>query len=315
MSRVHFIVNPRASNGRCGRVWRRVIAPALAEKQQSHEVLSTERGGHAIELAEACVGHADVVVSVGGDGTHNEVATGLLRAGDRAPWPKLGCLTLGTGGDFRRTLGLPRAPLEQLDHMLSGLDRPKKGDLGKLTYLDHDGQERVRAFINIASFGLSGEVDERVNRTTKAFGGFASFLIGTLRAAVGYKNRPVSLSIDGGPTQTYRIYTVAVANGQYFGGGMRVAPAADPCDGLFDVVVMGDLRFGESLRAGPAIYQGAHVDFDKVEVVRARTVTATSDVRVLLDVDGEQLGCLPASFEMLPECLDVLGMAEGRSVP
>lgn len=306
-----FVVNPKASNGRCGRIWRRRIVPWLRREGHEYEVRRTESGGHAIELAQALSRENRAIISVGGDGTHNEVVTGLLRAapdgGGSAP---VGFLTLGTGGDFRKTLQLPPDPLAQLEHILLDLasGRSRRLDLGRIRYTAHDGSETERGFLNIASFGLGGEVDDRVNRTTKMLGGFASFLIGTMRATLAYRNRTVRIRLDGRDLGEHTVMNVAVANGRFFGGGMHIAPTARPDDGLFDVVILGDFRLLESLRLAPKLYEGAHLEHAKSEIHRGRKVEAESDEEVLLDVDGEAPGRLPAVFEVVPEAIRVVGV-------
>lgn len=305
-----FIINPNASNGRCGKVWMREIDAELRRLGIRYREHRTRASGDAVALAQQLARPYATLVSVGGDGTHNEIVGGLLAGGLPLEGLRVGFLTLGTGGDLRKTLGLPTDPLAQLGAILSdaaaALTRPL--DVGRLTYTDHAGVQRCRGFVNIASFGIGGEVDDRVNRTTKALGGFASFLIGTMRATIAYRNRSVRLKIDGQDLGEQRIFNVAVANGQYFGGGMHVAPNAKPDDGLFDVVVIGDIRLPEVLISGPRIYRGTHLGLDKVWERRARFVEASSDETVLLDVDGEQLGRLPATFEVVPEAIRVLGV-------
>ncbi|RMF13665.1 MAG: diacylglycerol kinase family lipid kinase [Candidatus Dadabacteria bacterium] len=308
MSKAVFIVNPRASNGRCGRIWRNILAPWLEREHPGHDVRLTERGGHATDLAREAAAAGRAVISVGGDGTHNEVVSGLL-ASDRIGNIVFGCLTLGTGGDFRRTLQLPRDPIEQAAELLQDLadGQTIAIDAGRLEYIDHDGQQATRGFLNIASFGIGGEVDDRVNRTTKMFGGFASFLIGSIRANFAYRNRPVRITIDGKELPVAKVFNVAVANGRFFGGGMQIAPNALPCDGLFDIVSLGDLTFAQKLAFASRVYRGTHLSVPGVEVRRGRVVKAVSDDVVLLDVDGEQPGRLPATFSIVPEALLLLG--------
>lgn len=182
----------------------------------------------------------------------------------------------------------------------------KKIDAGRVRYTAPAGRELTRYFINIADFGIGGETVARVNRTTKVFGGFLSFLWGAGVTMVKWKNKDVRIKIDDGPVQERRIQNVVVANGQYFGGGMWVAPQAVPDDGLFDIVMFGDISLGESLRNGARIYKGTHLEMEKVSRVRAKKLWASSEENVLIDMDGEQPGFLPASFEVLPKAISLL---------
>jgi YegS/Rv2252/BmrU family lipid kinase len=300
------VVNPGSAGGRTERRWPQ-LREVLHEAYGPFETRFTRAPGDATTLArDALTAGADTVVALGGDGTINEVANGFFD-GVRpiAPHAALGILPAGTGGDFIRTLGIPRAFADAARALRDSA--PRSIDVGRLTYVDEGGVERVRHFINIASFGIAGLVDRYVNQSSKALGGKLGFMVATIRAAASYQNAPVKLVLDQGAARQGRIYTVAVANGRYFGGGMKVAPDAQLDDGWFDVVTMSDMGMGDVLLRGLDIYSGKHLKNPKVQVARARRVEATADDgrEVLLDVDGEQLGRLPATFELLAAALKV----------
>ena len=273
----------------------------------------TQAPGDATRLARAAVTNgAEVVVAVGGDGTIHEVANGFFD-GERAVRPEaaLGVLPFGTGGDFRKTIKVPRQ-LEDAGRVLAR-GRRQTIDVGSLSYRKGGarGAPERRLFVNIASFGIGGLVDQIVNTSSKMFGGRVSFLMGTARAALRYKNQRVRMVFDGDEEQFVEatINNVAVANGQYFGGGMHIAPEAQLDDGQFDVVTLGDLSPMDFLRDGHRVYRGAHmgmskVSFRRAKKVEARPVDANEDV--LLDVDGEAPGALPATFTVLPRAIDLI---------
>lgn len=308
--RTVVIVNPRSQNGALGRRWA-ALARELRREVGAFEDVLTRAPGDATRLArEALDDGAEIVVAVGGDGTVNEVANGFFDAEGTAVHPEaaLGFLPFGTGGDFRKSVGIPRE-FGPAARVLSTARR-RAIDVGHLRYTAADGSEAGRVFVNIASFGMSGVVNEYVNSTTKAFGGTVSFLLATARAGLRYRNQRVRLVFDGdeaaGIDRT--ISTVAVANGRYFGGGMKVAPDAELDDGAFDVVVLGDLGALDMAMNGPRLYAGTHLQLDKIELRRARELRATPLGRdpVRLDVDGETPGCLPASFRLLPRALTLM---------
>lgn len=291
--RIVYLVNPASQNGATGRLW-----PDIAKHlPRAAEVLRTTGPGEALTLARAATdGGADLVVSVGGDGTLNEVVSGLMLVPEKKR-PALAMVPQGTGGDFRRTLGYPTHPAAI--GALINRGRTRALDVGRLQYRPHGGGDAVRHFINICSFGLSGKVDEAVNGTSKALGGKASFLIGTIRAFLSYRPADVEVSLDDGPWEKRKITTLAVANGRAFGGGMFMAPTADPADGLFEVVSVapGGIK---DVFAMSQLYKGDHIGEDNVRYESAKRVRAKSDTNVLLDVDGEQLGSLPIEIELLP---------------
>jgi YegS/Rv2252/BmrU family lipid kinase len=300
--RSYFVVNPHAAAGRTGRVW-----PAI--KSQAEALLGpvdfglTERQGHAVMLTRAALKEGfEMIVAVGGDGTNNEVVNGFFED-DRVINPEavFAVVCSGTGSDLIKTVGVPRE-FEKSLPLLAGREA-KATDVGRMIFHDHHGRETRRYFINIASFGVGGEVDERVNRTSKILGGRASFLWASLLGSLAYKNKPVTITLDNGEPLERTVFNVAVANGRFFGAGMQTAPHAAVDDGLFDVVILGDLALVDQIKLMSAIYKGQHLTQPKVESFRCRTVRATSPERVLLDVDGEQPGMLPAAFEIIPAAL------------
>jgi diacylglycerol kinase family enzyme len=218
------------------------------------------------------------------------------------PGASFAMVPFGTGGDFRRTMAIP---LETVDAAaVIKANKTRKIDVGKLTYTTRDGATKLRMFINIASFGVSGVVDRLVNESGKKLGRL-SFMLATARATWAYKNQRVQLIFDNDASTRVEatINTVAVANGKFFGGKMKVAPHAEVDDGLFDVISMGDLTFGDLVKSGRRLYEGTHLSMDKVSSRRARVVEAQPiepKAIVELDVDGEAPGLLPAKFEIVP---------------
>jgi YegS/Rv2252/BmrU family lipid kinase len=298
--KITFIVNPNAAKGSTGREWPRIKAAAKDRLGpfQSH---ITAKPAEATRFARTALrAGAELVVCVGGDGTLNEVINGFMGADGHAvrPAAALGFIPRGTGCDFRRSALVPRDVNEALDLICASEARPI--DLGHLEYTDHNGAPARRYFHNVTSFGLGGEVDERVNRSGNLFGGFVSFIWATLVSLLIYSKKDIHLRVDNGYDQQVTSWNVAVANGQYHGGGMWVAPAASLVDGLFHVTVVGDLSLPQVLRELPNLYNGKIYQVKKVHTVTGRRVEAHSDQRVLLDVDGEQPGRLPAVIEMVP---------------
>ncbi|MEQ8267161.1 MAG: diacylglycerol kinase family lipid kinase [Parvibaculum sp.] len=305
---VAAIVNPRSGGGRTGRAWR-VISETLEKELgpvRAHFTASSSTP-HFLPAAEltrkALKDGAQLVIAVGGDGTISEVVNGFFEAGAPInPEAHLAILNAGTGGDFRRTFDLPDDAADGVKHIASG--RTRQIDIGRLTFIAEDGQETDRYFDNIASFGLSGETVRAVNSATwqKSLGGNFTFFWATLMTALRHKTRPVRIVTDTGFDRTLNIGLAAIANGRYFGSGIKMAPEAEPDDGLFDLVVMRDLTFMDLLTGTGSMKEGTHIAGEKVSTARAAWVTATplGTEPVLLDVDGEGPGRLPARFEILP---------------
>ena len=305
MRKVMAVVNPNSANATTEKEWPG-IESAMNAWVGDFDVCLTTKPLDASDLTRKALKDGyNIIVSVGGDGTNNEVVNGFFDGKDPInPEAKMGIVCRGTGADLIKTLGIPKEPGKAVEIIARG--QSKKIDLGRLTHVDHDGREVMRYFVNITSFGMGGAVDERVNRTTKVFGGFASFLWATLATFVTYKDPKVSITVDKRKPEEMTITNVAVANGRYFGGGMMVAPHAEMDDGLSDVVFIRSMTMREALGSMSSLYKGTHLDHPKVHHIRGKRVTATSDARVLLDVDGEQPGMLPATFEIVPAALEVI---------
>ena len=299
-----FVVNPNSANGQTGRKWPE-LAAAIGKRLEGFGHAFTERPLHAETLARRALdeGYA-CVVAVGGDGTVNEVVNGFFRDGKPVrEGAALGVLPRGTGGDFKRTFGWDGELDPAIARIAGGTSRPF--DVGLLRYTKPDGSEGERYFANICSFGASGVVDQEVNRSSKALGGKVSFMLGSVRALMKYKDRRVRLSFDGGAPEEAMVTTLAVANGRYFGGGMCVAPNADPSDGWFDITIWSGYGLVDFALKSKAIYDGSHVKMPGTRTLRAKRVEAQCDQEVLLDVDGEQPGKLPCSMTILPGAIQL----------
>lgn len=312
VSHVVVVVNPRSQNGALGRRWGD-LEKLVARELGPFETRLTEGPRDATRLTRTALeAGADTVVAVGGDGTIHEVANGFFD-GDRPIRPEaaLAVLPFGTGGDFRKTAEIPRDFAVAAALIRSG--RRRAIDVGLLEYRQggHAGPAASCIFVNVASFGIGGLVDRIVNSSSKWLGGKASFFLATARATVRYKNQRVRLILDGKTDEPLEltINNVAVANGRYFGGGMKIAPHAELDDGQFEVIAIGDVGLWELITSGTRIYKGTHLALPKVSARRAYRVEALpteAEADILLDVDGEAPGALPATFTLLPKALRVV---------
>lgn len=303
--RTLVLVNELAGAGAMADVFRRAEHP-LRDAIGAFDVAFTDYVGHATKLVREALadGYRRVVVG-GGDGTLNEVVNGWFGADGApiAPDARIALLTGGTGGDFRKTLGVTSR-----EHALAAIigDRAVPHDVGRVRFRTDAGTEGTRYFVNIASFGLSGLVDRHIPGY-RQLGGKLAYVGATLRSMWGWRNPRVRVVLDGAREVSQPIVTVAVANGRYFGGGMEVAPRANPTDGQFHVTILGDLSRVELLMLTQKIYDGRHVEHPKVSTFVASSVFAESaDRAVYLDVDGEALGGLPAQIDMLPGALRIV---------
>jgi diacylglycerol kinase (ATP) len=298
ISETVFLVNPASDNGATGKRWPE-IARLAADRGLVGDALISEHQGQLVDLArEAAKGGARLLVAVGGDGTVNEIVNGIAGLDGI----ELAIVHRGTGGDFVRTFDIPRRLEDALAVAQSG--RGREVDLGRATLRTWAGREGVTWFANIASAGMSGAVAKRVNETGKALGGKVSYAWSTLAVFARWRNALITVRV-GDEERTGAMYDVVVANGRYFGGGMKICPGADPADGLFDVLLIGDVTKRDLVLTLPKIYRGTHLPHPKAELLRGERVTIEAPIPLPVELDGEQPGTTPASFEIVPRALRV----------
>jgi YegS/Rv2252/BmrU family lipid kinase len=295
--RTVFLVNPASDNGATGKRWPE-LAHRAARLGLTGETLFSERPGHLTELARAAVdGGAALVVAVGGDGTMNEVVNGIAgRDVDFATIP------IGTGMDFGRTYGIPTKFEDAVRVALEGA--PRTIDAGRVSFRTWGGDDAERWFANVGSVGMSGAVAQRANGMSKALGGKATFFYALTRVFFEWENTEVTVRFDG-QERRGRMHDVIVANGVWHGGGMKLAPDARSDDGTFDVVLIGDVGKVDFLTTAPKLYKGKHVSHPKVEVLRTARVEVDAAEHLPIELDGEQVGTTPATFEVVPGAVRV----------
>jgi len=306
------IINPESAGGSTRKAW-----PQIASDLRTHfgafRIAFTDKPGAGIMLAsEAARKGAELIIACGGDGTISEVANGILISGKDV---ELGILPSGTGGDFRRTLGIPAQARAAAMVLHEG--RTRRIDVGRVAFIDHNGVDAVRYFLGVASFGMSTKVIERVKQgrpkwlpasAPEWLSGRVSFGASMLQTALRSAATQVVVQLDDSHERHLAVANLCIANARYFGGGMKIAPDARIADGKFDVICIGDLGALKILTSAPRIYLGSHMSMSEVSHTLARKVVVRAVdtvTEVSLDIDGELPGRLPASFQVIPEALRV----------
>jgi YegS/Rv2252/BmrU family lipid kinase len=302
------VLNPASGGGALKRRFARVEAKLKAALGPI-EIERTRAPRDAERIArEAVRAGVERIIVAGGDGTMSEVVTGLIGAG-LGRYAQIAPLALGTGGDLLRTFGAARRVEAAIERIAAG--KTRRVDAGRVCFRDLEGRERISYFLNVASLGVSGLVTKLVNEMPKRLGGRLSFLLATLQALGRYRPAPIALEIDGKPFFEGPLILATAANGRFFGGGMEVAPEARPDDGLLDVVIVSGLSKPELLLKLPRLYGGSHLGIPGVAFARCRRLAAAPLAGcqgVFTEVDGEPLGVLPASYEVLPGEITLLGV-------
>jgi diacylglycerol kinase (ATP) len=306
------IVNPASARNQTRDAW-----PGIASDLRAHfgpfQCAFTEKPGDGRRLAALAAQEGRrLIIACGGDGTANEVANGILEAGGES---ELGLLPSGTGGDFRRTLSIPKRTADAARALKTG--RTRLMDVGRVSFVNHVGEKETRYFLGVASFGMSPEVIEHVKEespnwfpTTQArrLSGRVSFAVATLQTTLASPRTTVRVQLDDSAERHLTVANLCVANARYFGGGMKVAPDALLDDGRFDIITIGDLGALKILTNAYQLYLGTHLSMEQVHHAHAARVEARparENVEVAIEVDGELPGRLPATFEIVPRALRV----------
>jgi diacylglycerol kinase (ATP) len=303
-TRIAVICNPTGGGGRAARELPR-LQRALETTKLDFRILQTECVGDATRLAlQARNGGARAIVVVGGDGTLNEVSQAYVdEGGQSVPAPPVALFCAGTGDDFGRVasgLGSEAIPrfVERLIHL-----RTRPVDIGLLSMRDDRGGEVRRAFVNIASVGISGRVDQLISRGPRCLGVKAKYTLASLRALLTYRNVPLEIRLDGRSFYEGPAYIAAIANGRYFGGGYQIAPKASVSDGALDVVCIGDVSRSFAAGLGTKLRRGEHLQLDQVYSGRAKQVELITAQPVLVDVDGETPAFTPLVARIAPNAM------------
>jgi len=304
--RVTFLVNPSSAGGKTARFWKK-REQELRVAFPFAEVQFTQARRDATELARVAQARGqELVVAVGGDGTVHEVVNGLMADASRTAEQRsaLAILPSGTGSDFARSLDVG----SNFDQALTTLREGKSAwvDLGRVTA--PDGDSRAEWFNNVASFGVTGDVVARIQRSRKWLGTKPTYLWAAVATLLRYRNAPVTLQFDREPSFDCKLKAVAVGNGRYFGGGMCIAPDARLQTNRFQAVVVGDLGRLVAVKRLGETYGGQRIDHPLVEYRDCQQLlaTTTSGRKIGVELDGEAWGELPARFEVVPRCLRVV---------
>ncbi|MFH1356916.1 MAG: diacylglycerol kinase family protein [bacterium] len=310
-----FIINPTAGGKNISAYWNNTLLTPIKKQFPKSDFAFTQKVGHASLLtAKALKEGYKRIICVGGDGTLNEVINGFFKNNKPInPRAALGIIPSGSGGDFVRSLGIKHDIIKALRVIKK--DRTKKIDVGHVSFKNKNIKPRL--FINIAEAGLGAIVMTHVNNKNRKLPALYRYLSGTLQGFANYKNIPVTITLSHRPidpstprTIETNLTNLVIANGQYFGRGMRPAPKAKLDDGLFDVIVIKDLNWLKFLSHFPEIYKQrkkiASQFFQTFQTAKITIKPLSKSDTVLSELDGENYGKGEMSFEILPKALKII---------
>lgn len=294
-----LIVNPKAGAGRI-----RALVPELVEAlehggAEAEVVETTDRDGTVEAATRSLADGWRHLVAVGGDGTLQAVVNGMFDGVvPRAPEAVLGVVTAGHGGDFARTFGLDLAPRHAARRLLA--PETMSVDVGVAEYTRADGSTERRLFANCAQIGYGADVARLAGRMPRKLGRVRYLLAAW--AAIRRVRRPEAVVEMEHGQQRVRLVDLIAANGQFFGGGMRVAPRALPTDGRFSVLAFTGQR-SQVFVLTPQLYRGAHLPHPEIREWQTPWVAVNDPSGLPVEADGEDLGRTPATFSLLPGAL------------
>ena len=310
---VHVIINPVSAGGKTGARQAEILNALERRLGKGYSLCVTSEPLEAsFSARKAIIDGSELIITIGGDGTIQETVNGFFSNGNLInPSCQLGIIDSGTGHGFAQSLGLPTELEEQLEVIHSG--QTQFIDLGKVIFSEKNGRSKEHFFINECQAGIGGEVVKIVQSKHKKLGGFVAFGAITLLMALRYPNRSMSVVIDETTKITEHFIGVVIGNGNYMAGGMNLIPYARVDDGLFDILLIHEQSISQRLWNFPKIYSGRHLASSKFSYYRGKSVTLSSSESVAFEADGEFLGSLPCSIEVLPSALQVrLKISEGN---
>ncbi|XP_068650517.1 sphingoid long-chain bases kinase 2, mitochondrial [Aristolochia californica] len=308
-----FVVNPNGANGRTGREWKKLLPFLRSRIGSDCNICETLTSGpsHAIDITrEAIREGADAVVAVGGDGTLHEVVNGFISDGKptlsyengSTHTTALGLIPLGTGSDFARTFGWKNDPHEAVERIARGVK--SKIDVGVII----GASEEPHYFINVADVHLSSKAGYYASRY-KTFGNLC-YVIGALRAFMGHSNRDLKIKVNGGVWEIFpKVTALCIGNAKFFGGGMKITPNGDPCNGSFEVVILQNFKWYDFIFKLHKLYAGTHLSEKNVYSLSVQSVEVEEIIfsdSIYVQSDGEHLGFLPRKFSILPGAIEML---------
>lgn len=307
--KVAAIINP-AAGGIGGSSGQQRIISSIEKVYPGTKILLTTKAGDEQRLGqEAATGGYDLLMVLGGDGTLNGAANGLLSSGVSAgSLPVVAPLPFGTGGDFARGLGYPARSVDHIDKLTSL--KQVNIDAGKLSFVGLPGA-KDRYWLNQSYIGIGAHVVERVNRSGKVSGSSA-YTIASISEVLRYKVYDLEIADAGGKPQQRRVVNVLVANGRYSGGGMLTAPSASPSDGSFEAsivdreAIVGAFPRLKLLKNLSKFKDGSYLALKGVTHFGTKGLTISGDPSEIVEADGEVVGSLPVLYSLLPSALKVL---------
>jgi diacylglycerol kinase (ATP) len=274
-----IILNPAAGRGRAGNIRKRLVS-CLQEKKIPFQLELTRGPGHAKEIAFRMSKIFKTIVTAGGDGTINEVVSGIV--GRKTA---IAILPIGSGNDFNKVIGISKKIDHAIDDIINGTK--KLLDLGKVSYWNHWGEKKERYFINTLGMGLDAEIAKETKQI-KFLRGLPLYLLAAIKAIQKHFPNEYKITEDK-KTKVERAFFICTGNGCFEGGGFKLLPNAKPNDSLLDICILGVIPIHKAIGIIPKLIKGNHENLSKVSMWKSRKIIIEAKNTFILHGDGEIL--------------------------
>ena len=298
LPKLGIVLNPTAGRGRAEQIEKRIIE-FLSRRNIVFQLEKTNGPLHATSLSNQLSKECDIIVAVGGDGTVNEVATGLI--GSTA---SLAIYPIGSGNDFNRIIGISKKLDEAFNTIISGTK--KLIDLGKVTIKNYSGITIVKNFINVLGIGIDAQIAKETKRI-KYLRGLPLYLLAAIKALSTYSPNKYII-IDGDMTREEYVYLLCAGNGIYEGGGFKMLPNADPSDSKMNICLIKKMSVLNAIPLIPRIITGTHGNHKMISIWVSKSLKVSSKEPFIIHGDGEifEEDAMEAKIELLPNAITII---------
>lgn len=298
------VVNPEAAGGKAAKIWLKK-SKYFKKMFINFDEVYTKKPGDAIDIASKAVEESyDYIMSVGGDGTVNEIINGMLSSKTKERKTKLIIYPLGTGSDLSRALNLPH-DIKKFSALIAR-EKIRTIKAVEANFLNHNQQPEKRYFLNIADCGMGAEVAKKLNKSSKTIDGSLSYLLKIFQTLFKYRNKEIKIETDTNLIYQGKVNMVIIAHGNYFGGGIKIAPEADLFGDKLNLIILKDFsKVGIILNLIKG-YTGKHLDHPLVDSYLVEKVKISAVEKAELELDGESIGSTDAEFKISEKKISIL---------
>jgi diacylglycerol kinase (ATP) len=305
MPKLGIVLNPIAGRGRALKIEKPLIE-YLRQRNIVFQLEKTKGPIDATDLSKELCNEFDIIVAMGGDGTVNEVAAGVV--GSTA---SLAIFPIGSGNDFNKIIGISNRIDLALDTIVLGTK--KLFDLGRVSIKNSIGLSQVRIFVNTLGIGIDAQIAKEAKRI-KYLRGLPLYIVAAIKALSMYAPNEYTIS-DNSTTRKEKAYLICAGNGIYEGGGFKMLPDGNPCDAKLNICLIRKMSVWKAIPLVPKVIQGTHGKHSKVTLWDSKGLRISSEQPFILHGDGEifEENAMDVTIDLMPKAISVI-VPKNRSV-